>query len=136
MYTGDIMEVMDFINLAIGVINRALNNGDKIANFTIEDEETSVIFGMKTLNDIEHLFSVKKVNENTLRDIYLSLVDWYKDNIGIGATMEYKNKNIQWNIAPVIGDKVLIEFISAQRIDQEWFKEELFNSAIEKKGSK
>ena len=61
MYTGDIMEVMDFINLAIGVINRALNNGDKIANFTIEDEETSVIFGMKTLNDIEHLFSVKKV---------------------------------------------------------------------------
>ena len=128
MFSGDVIELIDQINLIIGFIDKAILEGESIANFTIEDEDTSVAFGIKKLNEITTLSSIEKVSEDTLRDIYLSLVDYYKDNIGIGATMEYKEKNIQWNIAPVIADKVLVEFISPRVEDQKWFYDEIVAS--------
>ena len=46
----------------------------------------------------------------------------------IGATSQFKDGEVTWNLAPVIGNNTLIEFISPDKKDQEWFYEQIENS--------
>lgn len=63
-----------------------------------------------------------------MKVIYASIVAKYKQHMEIGATSQFKDGEVTWNLAPVIGNNTLIEFISPDKKDQEWFYEQIENS--------
>ena len=65
------------------------------------------------------------VHFNSLKVIYASIAAKYERQMEIGATSTFGKGEVTWNLAPVIADKTLIEFISPAKKDQKWFYEEL-----------
>ncbi len=135
MYSNDYYELMDKINLVINYIENALLAQNQIVNFVLEDKGLVMEFAFKDVSKKQTLLQIRKASEESFKDMYASLMDHF-NNPPLGATMEYKNKKAVWNLAPVIADKVLLEFVSPKEEDQKWFYEELVKSTTQEKGLK
>jgi hypothetical protein len=136
MYTKNYYELMDKINVVINHIERALLAQEQVVNFTLEDQEDKIIFGFKKEDLIQHLLLIPKADENSLKEIYSAMVGYYENCVKVGSITSYRNFAIQWELTPVIGDKVMVEVISTRPEDQRWFAEEMLKSQETQKGLK
>ena len=131
MLSLDVEKFMDGINTIMTFVNKSLNGTD-IYNYVLEDAGNKIKFYVVRKNHNVLLNEVDKIAEDSLRVIYLSLKQKYGDRIEIGSTVTFTDSEILWNLAPVIGNNVLVEFVSNDSKDQEWFYKELDDSTKEK----
>ncbi len=129
---NDVVKFMDNINTIIVFIENALKRDD-ISNIKIEDYGDSLAFIITRGERDVVIENIEKYDEDTLRVIYLSIADHFRGRMEIGATSIFTEKNVIWNLAPVIDNKVLVEFISGDEKDQKWFFEEI-NEGTKQKG--
>jgi len=127
MYTNDVVKFMDDINTVLSFIASALNL-DEIVNFRLEDQGDKIAFYIQRGDYKVDCASIRKLDAESLKVIYASIVAKYKQHMEVGATSLFENGEVTWNLAPVIGNNTLIEFISSDKKDQEWFYEEIENS--------
>lgn len=123
--------LMDNINTIITFIEKALLE-DNITNYKLESINNIIKFSLKKYTEDINIIDINNIDIDTLKVIYMSIAAKYQENMQIGATSEYKDNKTKWNLAPVIDDKVLIEFSSDTTQDQEWIQEEIINSSIQK----
>ena len=136
MYTNDFYEILAKTNLIITYIENALLAEDRIVNFTLEDKGYEMVFGFKKDGYVQPLTIIRKASETSLNDVYEALMSHFEACTELGSTMEYKDKQVIFNLAPVFADKVLLEIISPKAEDQKWFYEELVKSTQTEKGLK
>ncbi len=127
METKDIVIFMDNINTVISFIESSLKS-EELCVFRLKDVGDEIRFTIQRGKYDVPIEEIADYGEDTLRIIYASIAAKYQHRMEIGSTMEYKDKEIQWNLAPVIADKTLVEFISSKEKDQKWFYEELEKS--------
>lgn len=131
METVDIIKFMDSINTIMNFIESALRM-DEIVNFGLEDTGDVIKFFIRRGNHNIQCEDIVKVDEDSLKVIYASIAAKYSNNMNIGATSTFKNGEVTWNLAPVIGENTLVEFISNDEKDQKWFHEEIVKDTKEK----
>lgn len=136
MYTKNYCELLEKINVVINHIERALLAQDPAVNFTLEDHDDTISFGFKKDGLIQHLLLIPKADENSLKEVYDALISYYENCVKVGSITGYRNFTIQWELTPVIGDKVMVEVISTRPEDQKWFAEEMLKSQETQKGLK
>ena len=131
METRDIIKFMDNINTVMSFIESALRM-DEIVNFKLEDLGETIRFSIQRGHHNILVEEIVKMDDDSLRVIYAAISAKYGRRMEIGATSTFKGKDVTWNLAPVIGDNTLIEFISPKEEDQKWFYEEIENSTKQK----
>ena len=131
MKTKNIIKFMDDINTVINFIEGAIRM-DEIVNFRLEDKGEIIRFSIQRGHHDILCAEITKMDEDSLQVIYAAIAAKYQKNMEIGATSEFHGKEVTWNLAPVINDNTLIEFVSSHKKDQKWFYEELERSTKEK----
>ena len=124
MKTKDIIKFMDSINNVISFIEGALRM-DEIVNFRLEDQGDIIRFSIQRGHHNILCEEIAKIDDNSLKVIYAAIAAKYERQMEIGATSTFGKGEVTWNLAPVIADKTLIEFMSPAKKDQKWFYEEL-----------
>ncbi len=127
----DIVKFMDRINVILSFVEESLKRED-ISNLKIEDYGDSIAFILARGKHDVVCEKFEKIDDDSLKTIYDSLAEYYQGRIEIGATSTFAGSNVMWNLAPVIDDKLLIEFISGTEKNQKWFYEEMVNSTKQK----
>ena len=128
------IRLMNDINTVLSFIDGCLQY-DEIYNLRLKDVGDEIHFTIQRGKYDVPVEEISKLDENTMRMLYAAIAARYSGHIELGATMERKNGDIIWNLAPVIGDRTMIELISGDPKDQEWFYEEL-KEATKQKGLK
>lgn len=126
MKAQNYLNLMDSINVIISFINKSLKE-EGITCYRLQDLGEKIRFSINATSQNINIVEIANV-EDALRLIYDSLAFVFPERINIGATSEFKNNKVTWNLAPVIDEKVMIEFMSPKEKDQEWFYSELDNS--------
>jgi hypothetical protein len=134
METRSAIRFMNDINTVLSFIDGCLQY-DEIYNLKLRDVGDEIHFTIQRGKYDVPVEEISKLDENTMRMLYAAIAARYSGHIELGATMERKNGDIIWNLAPVIGDRTMIELISGDPKDQEWFYEEL-KEATKQKGLK
>lgn len=124
METTDIIKFMDNINTVMSFIEGALRM-DEIVHFKLEDLGEIIKFSIQRGHHNILCEEIVKMDEDSLRVIYAAIAAKYDRRMEIGALSTFKNQEVTWNLAPVIADKALVEFISPLEKDQQWFYEEI-----------
>ncbi len=131
MYSNDVIKFMDDINTIMTFIEGSLR-GEEIVNYRIKDLGNVIDFSILRRSYDVSLGRINKIDENSLRDIYDAIYAQYQGRMEIGATCSFKGKDVVWNLAPVIGEKTLVEFMSPLEKDQQWFYQEIENGTKQK----
>ena len=131
MKTTDVIQFMDNINTVISFIEGALQMDD-IVHFKLEDSGDIINFSIQRGRHNVLCEEIVKLDEDSLRVIYASIAAKYDKRMEVGALSNFKNHEVIWSLAPVIGDKALVEFISKNEKDQEWFFEIINDSTKQK----
>ena len=132
MYSNDVIKFMDDINTVMSFIEGALKSTD-IINYRLTDKGSSIDFSVLRKSHDVLLSRIAKTSEDSLRDIFEAIEAKYQTIMEIGATcFNVGKKEITWNLAPVLGNNTLIEFISPKDKDQQWFYEKIENGTKQK----
>lgn len=135
MANTDVIKFMDGINSIINFLEQALQKPEQIINFQIEDIGDIIRFSLKRYKYDVSLLDIPKMDEDSLRIIYSSIIEKYNDSYNLGATSTFNKEGVTWNLAPIIGENTLVEFVSKNEKDQTWFYDELVKDS-EVKGLK
>ncbi len=120
------LRLMDSINVIISFIDRSLKE-EGITCFRLQDLGEIIRFSLNKYSQDVDIMEIANA-EDALRLIYDSIASIYPERIEVGATTSFKGKQVDWHLAPVIDQKVMIEFMSPKEKDQEWFYAEVDNS--------
>ncbi len=124
METNKVKKFMGDINTVLEYVQASLRT-EEIVNFKLADIGEIIRFTVLRGRYDNLIEEIEKLDENSLQMIYGAVAARYQSMMEIGATSFFKDGNVTWNLAPVIGEHTMIEFCSPQEKDQKWFYEEL-----------
>ena len=128
METNKAVKFMRSVNTVMDIIQSSLRGEEKIYNFKMVDLGEIIRFSVMRGRYDNLVDEIEKLDENSLQMIYAAIRARFGSIMDVGATTYDINDPVVFNLAPVIGEKTMIEIVSPQEKDQKWFYQELVES--------
>lgn len=125
------IEFMNNINYVLEFIDGSFDM-EEFMFYKLEDLGEYIQFSIQKGKYNIPVEEIVKIGEDSLRLIYAAIAAKYERQMEIGSTMDYKNGQVTWHLAPVLRDKLLVQFSSPYPKDQEWFYQELERNTKQK----